>query len=261
VITGLDHVAVAVRDFDAAADGYRRLLGREPELQPGGGAKRAWFHLANMSLEVIAPDGDGHPGAPVKQYLDAAGEGLWLAAFAVEDVAATTKLFERRGLAVEPMGELTRVHAAGLRFVLWPQRDHAISPAIAGEAAAVGALDHVVVQTPNAERAVANYGGRFGLDLRLDRENAQWGARQLFFRCGAAVFEVGASLKQPLSDAPDRFGGLAWRTTDPEALHARLTADGFNVSELRTGRKPGTRVFTVRDAPGNVPTLVIQQDA
>ncbi|MBL8556858.1 MAG: VOC family protein, partial [Phenylobacterium sp.] len=255
-----------VRDFDAACGGYRRLLGREPELQPGGGAKRAWFHLANMSLEVIAPDGDGHPGAPVKQYLDEAGEGLWLAAFAVDDVAATTKLFERRGLSVEPMGEFTRIHAAGLRFVLWPQRERAASPATSGEAAAVGALDHVVVQTPNADRAVGLYGAKFGLDLRLDRENAQWGARQLFFRCGAAVFEVGASLKHPPSDAPDKFGGLAWRVADPEALHARLAGEGFNVSDLRTGRKPGTRVFTVRAAPegmtlGGVPTLVIQQDA
>jgi catechol 2,3-dioxygenase-like lactoylglutathione lyase family enzyme len=261
VISGLDHIAVAVRDFDAAVDGYARLLGREPQLQPGGGAKRAWFALGNMALEVIAPDGDGHPGAPVAQYLEEAGEGVWLAAFTVDDVAAATRLLERRGLEVEPMGELTRVHAAGLRFVLWPARARNLSPPTAGEAAAIAALDHVVVHTPNPERALAVYGAKFGLDLRLDRENAQWGARQLFFRCGSAVFEVGASLKTPPSGGPDRFGGLAWRVTDPDAAQARLAAAGFDVSEVRTGRKPGTRVFTVRDAPGGVPTLMIQQTA
>ena len=260
MITGLDHIAVAVRDFDAAVDGYRRLLGREPDLEPGGGAHRAWFRFPNMALEVIAP-GDDHPGHQVRARLDEAGEGLWLAAFGVDDVAQATRLLERRGLKVEAMGELTRVEAAGLRFVLWPRRTHAVSPAVGDEAAAIAALDHVVVNTPNADRAVGIYGAKFGMDLRLDRENAQWGARQLFFRCGEAVFEVGASLKAPVSDGPDRFGGLAWRVTDPEAAHARIAAAGFDVSELRKGRKPGTQVFTVRDAPGGAPTLIIQQNA
>jgi len=31
----------------------------------------------------------------------------------------------------------------------------------------------------------------------------------------------------------------------------------FDVSEVRTGRKPGTKVFTVRAAPGGVPTLML----
>jgi catechol 2,3-dioxygenase-like lactoylglutathione lyase family enzyme len=126
------------------------------------------------------------------------------------------------------------------------------------EAAAIPAMDHVVVHTTNPERAVANYGARMGLDLRLDRENPQWGARQLFFRCGETVVEVGASLKAPGGDGPDRFGGLAWRVSDADAARARIADSGFDVSQVRTGRKPGTKVFTVRDAPGGVPTLMLQ---
>jgi catechol 2,3-dioxygenase-like lactoylglutathione lyase family enzyme len=258
VITGLHHVAVAVRDFHAGCDGYRRLLGREPDLRPGDGTQRAWFHLANMSLEVVAPDGGGHR---VSERLDTVGEGVWLCAFAVKDVPAAARLLERRGLAIEPSGEACRVRAAGLDFVLWPEGAARDSGATGDETAAVGALDHVVVHTPNPDRALGVYGAKFGLDLRLDRENPQWGARQLFFRCGAAVFEVGASLRNPPSDGPDRFGGLAWRCDNPEAAHDRMRREGFDVSDLRVGRKPGTRVFTIRDAPGGVPTLVIQQTA
>jgi catechol 2,3-dioxygenase-like lactoylglutathione lyase family enzyme len=261
VITGLDHVAVAVRDFDTAVDGYRRLLGREPDLEPRDGARRAWFRLPNMALEVIAPDGPGAAGDRLRARLDEVGEGTWLAAFKVDDPAAAAKLLSRRGLEVEDLGAFFRVRAAGLLFVLAPNDPKPVSPPTVTEAAAIAALDHVVVQTPNPDRALAVYGAKFGLDLRLDRANEAWGARQLFFRCGAAVFEVGASLKVPPSDAPDRFGGLAWRVTDPEAAHARMAAAGFDVSEVRTGRKPGTRVFTVRDAPGGVPTLMIQQNA
>jgi catechol 2,3-dioxygenase-like lactoylglutathione lyase family enzyme len=259
VISALDHVAVAVRDFAAAVEGYRRLLGREPELEPRDGADRAWFHLANTALEVIAPSGDGPAGDRVRARLDAAGDGLWIAAFQVADVAAAARLLGRRGLEVEPVRDVARVRAAGLDFVLTPGRAGAVSSAPLGDAP-IAALDHIVVHTPNPDRALGLYGAKFGLDLRLDRTNEKWGARQLFFRCGDAVFEVGASLKAPLSDGPDRFGGLAWRVADPAAAQARLAAAGFDVSEVRTGRKPGTQVFTVRDAPGGVPTLMLSAE-
>jgi catechol 2,3-dioxygenase-like lactoylglutathione lyase family enzyme len=261
VIEGLDHVAIAVRDFDAAVDGYRRLLGREPELEPRDGANRAWFHLANMALEVIAPSGEGPAGDRVRARLDAAGEGLWIAAFQVDDVAAAARLLARRGLEVEPYRDVARVKAAGLEFVLTPGRIGAeVSPAVGPDDASVPALDHIVVHTPNPDRALGLYGAKFGLDLRLDRANEQWGARQLFFRCGGAVFEVGASLKAPVTDEPDRFGGLAWRVTDPDAARARIAAAGFDVSEVRAGRKPGTKVFTVRSGPPGLPALMISQE-
>jgi len=261
VIRGLDHVAIAVADFDAAVDGYRRLIGREPELEPRDGADRAWFHLANMALEVIAPSGEGPAGDRLRARLDAAGEGTWICAFRSDDVAADARLMSRRGLEVEPYRDVARVRAAGLDLLLTPGRiGAAISPPTGAEAAAIPALDHIVVHTPNPDRALGLYGAKFGLDLRLDRANEAWGARQLFFRCGEAVFEVGASLKAPVSDAPDRFGGLAWRVADPDAAQARIAAAGFDVSEVRKGRKPGTKVFTVRDAPAGVPTLMLSAE-
>ena len=39
-----------------------------------------------------------------------------------------------------------------------------------------------------------------------------------------------------------------------------MAGAGFDVSELRSGRKPGTHVFTVRDAPGGVPTLMLSAE-
>ncbi|HEY8573650.1 VOC family protein [Phenylobacterium sp.] len=256
MISGLDHVAVAVRDFDAVADGYRRLLGVEPELEPGDGAVRAWFRFPNMALEVIGPDGEGAAGDRVRAQLEASGDGVWIVAFAVEDVDAAARLAERRGLSVAvrtPRAAL--IDVAGVRVSLIADGN-----ARSGAAGAVAALDHVVIRTPDIDRAVANYGGRLGLDLRLDRANEAWGARQLFFRCGDAVVEFGASLKHPPSDGPDSFGGLAWRVTDPDAAHAAMAAAGFDVSQVRTGRKPGTKVFTVRDAPAGVPTLMLSAE-
>ena len=101
MITGLDHIAIAVRDFKATVDAYRRLFGREPDLEPGDGAHRAWFRFPNMAFEIIAP-GDDHPGHQVRKRLEDAGEGQWLAAFQ-----------ERRNAALrERLTAIPNIHAA-----------------------------------------------------------------------------------------------------------------------------------------------------
>jgi catechol 2,3-dioxygenase-like lactoylglutathione lyase family enzyme len=82
----------------------------------------------------------------------------------------------------------------------------------------------------------------------------------LFFRVGGVTIEVVAPLQGGAPETRDRIGGLAWRVADVAAEHARMAAAGLNVSDVRTGRKPGTRVFTVRDAPAAIPTLVIGAD-
>ena len=83
----------------------------------------------------------------------------------------------------------------------------------------------------------------------------------MFFRCGDLVVEVthrpGKENKAE-TDAPDRLRGICWRVTDIDATRARLVAAGVDVSEIRTGRKPGTRVMTVRNGTCGVPTLLVQ---
>lgn len=284
MITAIDHIALAVRDLDAAVDGYRRLLGRQPNWIGGdGGARHAWFQFPNMALDIISPSGEGAFGERIGAYLNAKGEGVWALAFTANDLEATQTLMTRRGLRMSEPALTRSTHddgrkrywfganpkpedTAGLQILLIaPPRDGVAWPrsepvAGASAQAAVEKLDHVVVRTANAERALAIYGAKLGLDLRLDRSNGDWGVRQLFFKVGDGVVEFGASLKGPPSNEVDTFGGLAWRVTDPHAAQARLAAAGFDVSEVRTGRKPGTHVFTVRDAPGGVATLMLSSE-
>jgi catechol 2,3-dioxygenase-like lactoylglutathione lyase family enzyme len=266
MIEALDHLAIAVDALGPAALAYEALLGHAAAREaPQGGAERAWFHLPNISLELIAPAGDGPAGDRVRARLAETGEGLWLMAFAAEDLAATGRTLARRGVATAPapgsasgalMADAASVGDLGMVFVpAAPPR--APSPVIGDPLASMAGLDHVVIQTPNPDRAAALYGARLGLDLRLDRTNPQWGNRLMFFRCGGLVIEIGHGLAGGVSDAPDRFGGLAWRAADPVAVQARLAGLGCNVSEVRPGRKPGTHIFTVRDGTCGVPTVVL----
>ena len=69
--------------------------------------------------------------------------------------------------------------------------------------------------------------------------------------------EIGHSLKAGVSDGPDVLSGLAWRADNPAAAQARIAAGGLDVSEVRSGRKPGTEVFTVRAGIPGAPSLII----
>jgi hypothetical protein len=83
----------------------------------------------------------------------------------------------------------------------------------------------------------------------------------MFFRCGDLIVEV---VKRPVADADsthDKLWGLSWRVADIDATRARLVAAGINVSEVRAGRKPGTRVMSVRGGTCGVHTLLLERTA
>ena len=192
----------------------------------------------------------------------AGGDGLSSMVFATSDLDKAARLLERRAVPGERAGDrlmLSREATHGVPIELCERQEHAAPSRLAGsdEAAAISALDHIVVRTPNPERAIAFYAGRLGLDLRLDRSNPDWGSRLLFFRCGDLVVEIAHDLKNGVSDRPDHLWGLSWRTPDIAWANARLKAAGLDVSEPRDGRRPGSQVFTVKSHTEGVPTLVI----
>jgi catechol 2,3-dioxygenase-like lactoylglutathione lyase family enzyme len=245
MIHALDHIVLAARDPDAAAAAYENLLGRRCDERRSDGAS---FHLFNLSLVITTPTGTG-------------GDGLAAIAFAVTDLDKALSLVARRGLpSAAPDGSGTAslstaaTHGVLVRLVECPA---SAEPRPGAAHSAMSGLDHVVIRSPNPDRAVALYAGRLGLDLRLDRSNPDWGSRLLFFRCGDLVVEIVHDLKAGVTNEPDELWGLSWRVPDLDAAHVRLASAGIDISEVRTGRRPGTRVFTIRDKAARVPTLVI----
>jgi catechol 2,3-dioxygenase-like lactoylglutathione lyase family enzyme len=246
VIVGFDHVRLAARDVAEAARAYEQALGLAPRWE---GAS-ACFPLANITLRI-------DPAGPVES------EGLCGLAFAVGDLVEARRQVERRGI---PGADVAA--GDGGSVSLAPDATHGISLSLAGgrgqgrdaaktDPESLYALDHVVIVTPNPDRALALYGARLGLDLRLERSNPAWNARLFFFRCGDAVVEISADPKAPPADGPDRLSGLAWRARDPVAARRRIAKAGLDVSEVRAGRKAGTDVFTLRGALVGAPALVI----
>jgi catechol 2,3-dioxygenase-like lactoylglutathione lyase family enzyme len=284
VIHGLDHILIAVEDLDAASEAYTVLLGRDASWRgehPGLGTANALFRLANTYLELISPVGSGAFADVLSARLAGTGEGPYGLAFATDDADAAAKLLRERGIkATDPMDGQGRERTSGAerswRNVLLPTEqtrgifmfciehlsDADVLP-VAGLAAeersAVMAVDHVVVRSHDAERTREFYGDTLGLRLALDRSFPKFGSRLLFFRTGGLTVEIGSRLDgDPEPDAADEFWGIAYQVPDVDAAVERLGAAGVAVSESREGRKPGTRVATVKDSTHGVPTLLIQ---
>ena len=129
-------------------------------------------------------------------------------------------------------------------------------------ASPVVAIDHVVVHTPEPERAIGLWRDRLGLRLALDRVFAERGLRLLFFRSGGITLEYASPHPAPVEhDGVDRFYGLSYRVTDLVAHRERLVQAGFDVSPIRPGMRRGTSVASVRAGTAGVPTLLLVEDA
>jgi methylmalonyl-CoA/ethylmalonyl-CoA epimerase len=98
-VVGLDHVAVCVRDLDAAAQLFAKILGREPshrERVPDRRVEAVFFDLADgVSLELFSPR-DGEPG--LERFLEKRGPGLHHIALKVEGLAEGLAALKAEGL-------------------------------------------------------------------------------------------------------------------------------------------------------------------
>ena len=278
MITGLDHLVVLVSDIKAAEAAYQTLLARAPAWRNSGeGADRVLFTLENMTLELMAPNGFSVPADRIRNVIKLWGEGLASICFRVADIEKTYRRLDRVALKPDPVTAVessdsdsgnilhwkrTRVTtelARGVRMFFLELAEERPRSAATADAPVLG-LDHVVVSTEDPERAAALYGARLGLDMALDRSHQEWG-QLMFFRCGDLIVEV---VKRPVAGADkahDKLWGLSWRVADIDATRARLLAAGIDASEVRNGRKPGTRVLSVRNGACGIHTLLLERTA
>lgn len=278
MITGLDHVVVLVSDIDAARTAYQTLFACAPAWRnTGDGADHVLFTLDNTTLELMAPSGDGAAADRIRNVIAEQGEGLASICFRTSDIAKMHRRLDRLALKPEPVTEAESRDTASGATLSWKRTRAATSTtrgvrlfflelaterplSVPTTTAPVTAMDHVVVSTADPERAAALYGARLGLDMALDRSHPDWG-RLMFFRCGDLIVEV---VHRPGTDSDalqDKLWGMSWRVADIDATRARLASAGVDVSEVRVGRKPGTRVLTVRSGTCGIPTLLMERTA
>ena len=88
LLTEIDHVAIAVRDLDAAVDYYRRAFGARVthrEVVESDGVEEALLAVADSYIQLTAAT---RPDSPVARFIERRGEGLHHVGYRVADCAA-----------------------------------------------------------------------------------------------------------------------------------------------------------------------------
>ena len=277
MISTLDHLIIAVKDLDQAEKNYKKILGTNPVWRgrhKSLGTANSIFNFKNTYLELLTSDGEGLGAELVKNLIQENGEGLAGIVFGVDDMLQTVQQLKQEGYQISDPAEgegsdnetnkvrkwhnlflppeLTR----GLFSFIIQHFDGELPSHKEYAKDSINKLDHVVINTNNADSFIEIYRDVFKIRLALDKTIEHWNSRMLFFRLNKTTIEV---VERPNNEKPkDTLWGLAWEVETIEDTHKRLVSEGVEVSDIKAGLKENTLVATVKSHTHNVPTLIIQ---
>lgn len=277
MISTLDHLIIAVKDLDQAEKNYKKILGTNPVWRgrhKSLGTANSIFNFKNTYLELLTSDGEGLGAELVKNLIQENGEGLAGIVFGVDDMLQTVQQLKQEGYQISDPAEgegsdnetnkvrkwhnlflppeLTR----GLFSFIIQHHDGELPSHKEYAKDSINKLDHVVINTNNADSFIETYRDVFKIRLALDKTIEHWNSRMLFFRLNKTTIEV---VERPNNEKPkDTLWGLAWEVESIEDTHKRLVSEGVEVSDIKAGLKENTLVATVKSHTHNVPTLIIQ---
>ena len=106
MIGRLNHVAIAVKDIQAAAAVYRDTLGAEisaAEAQPDHGVTTVFVNLPNTKIELLEPLGDA---SPINKFLERYSDGgIHHVCYEVDDIIAARDKLISEGARILGDGE------------------------------------------------------------------------------------------------------------------------------------------------------------
>lgn len=97
ILTEIDHVAIAVRDLEAAIDFYQRAFGAEVhhrEIVDSDGVEEALVKVADSYIQLTAATRDD---SPIAKAIEKRGEGLHHIGYRVDDCAAALEAMVAAG--------------------------------------------------------------------------------------------------------------------------------------------------------------------
>lgn len=277
MISTLDHIILAVENLNEAEKNYKKIFGIDPVWRGEHkelGTANVIFNLENTYLELLSANGDGLGAALVNHYLEKDGEGLIGIVFGTNDLNEAAKSIKDKGFnigdIIEGEGtnsdesekrkwknlflppELTR----GLFSFIIQHTDGNLPSSKHEMQSAVNKLDHIVINTNDADGFIEIYKNVFGLRLALDKTIEAWNRRMLFFRFNKTTIEV---IEENDDKEPsDKLWGLAWAVEDLQETYDRLIKEGLELTLVKPGIKDKTLVSTIRSHTHGVPTLIIQ---
>lgn len=277
MITTLDHLIVAVDDLDKAEKDYSKIFGAQPVWKGEHkelGTTNSLFNFQNTYFELLSASGEGLGAILVQQALEETGEGLIGMVLGTDNIEETTQTLKNKSFLINDAGEGVGTNFINDEVRKWKnlflppeltrgifsfiiQHTHGALPKHDKKnPSTINKLDHLVINTNDADGFIEIYKDIFGIRLALDKHIEHWDKRMLFFRLNQTTLEV-VEKKDDLA-SHDSLWGLAWDVIDIEKVHKRLSTQGIDISSIKDGIKENTRVATIKSHTHGVPTLLIE---
>ena len=277
MISSIDHLIIAVKDINKAEENYRKIFGINPVWKgehKALGTSNVIFNFKNTYCELLSANGDGLGAALVDNAIEENGDGLIGLVFGTNNAEESFSKLKKLGyLITEPSeGEgidtktkkirkwknlfLPPELSRGIFTFLIEHTEGALPSLDKYPSDSVNKLDHVVINTNDADGFIDIYRDTFNIRLALDKVIEHWKSRMLFFRLNKTTIEVIERKNEDTSQ--DSLWGLAWEVESIEETHKRLTDEGIDVSQIKDGLKENTLVATIKSHTHNVPTLLIE---
>ena len=273
----LDHLIVAVNDLEEAEANYTKVFGMEPVWKgehKALGTSNVIFNFKNTYFELLAAKGEGLGAELVKNMIKEKGEGLIGIVFGTKNINQCSSQLKEMGYSISEISDGEGIDGKTNQIRNWKnlllpheltrglfsfiiEHTNGELPAVDKYSKAVlNKLDHVVINTNDADGFISIYKDVFNIRLALDKVIEHWGRRILFFRLNETTIEVIEEKNE--KDSLDTLWGLAWEVDSIEEAHKRLSDQGIDLTPIKKGLKENTLVTTIKSHIHNVPTLLIE---
>ena len=277
MISSIDHLIIAVKDINEAEENYRKIFGMEPVWKgehKALGTANVIFNFKNTYFELLSANGDGLGAALVNGAIEEQGDGLIGVVFGTNNIEESFSTLKKSGYLVTEPTEGEGIDNKTQKIRKWknlflpPELTRGIFSFIIehseGELpslnkypkATINKLDHLVINTNDANGFIDIYKDIFNIRLALDKVVEHWKSRMLFFRVNKTTIEVIERKNE--DDSQDSLWGLAWEVESIEEAYKRLISEGVDVTPIKEGLKENTLVATIKSHTHNVPTLLIE---
>lgn len=277
MISTLDHLIIAVDDLDKAEEDYLKIFGAQPVWKGEHkelGTTNSLFNFQNTYFELLSASGNGLGAMLVQHALQESGEGLLGMVLGTNNIEQTTQSLKDHSFLINEPGEGVGTNFKNDDVRKWKnlflpseltrgifsfiiQHTHGTLPMPEIQnSSTINKLDHLVINTNDADGFIDIYKDVFGIRLALDKHIKHWNKRMLFFRLNQTTLEVVE--KKDNLESKDSLWGLAWDVASIDDAHKRILNAGVDISSIKDGIKENTRVATIKSHTHGVPTLLIE---
>ena len=277
MINTLDHLIIAVKDLNEAEQNYKKLFGLNPVWRGEHkelGTANVIFNFKNTYLELLSANGEGLGAMLVNSAIEESGDGLIGVVFGVENIKEASKALKEQGFAITDISDGEGLNNSSNELRKWknfflPQElsrgifsfiiehtEGSLKKLDEYPSDSINKLDHLVINTNDADGFIHVYQDIFRIRLALDKVIEHWDSRMLFFRLNRTTIEVVE--KRDEKESKDSLWGLAWEVDNIKEAHKRLIDNGVEMTPIKKGLKENTLVSTIKSHTHNVPTLLIE---